>query len=80
MITILSPAKTLDFETRFDHLPVTVPEDIEMSEKLIKKLRTVSGKKLASLMNLSKDLATLNVDRYQNWSTEFNKENSRPLL
>ncbi|MCO4807009.1 MAG: peroxide stress protein YaaA [Flavobacteriales bacterium] len=80
MITILSPAKTLDFETRFDHLPVTVPEDIEMSEKLIKKLRTVSGKKLASLMNLSKDLATLNVDRYQNWSTEFNKENSRPAL
>jgi uncharacterized protein len=80
MITILSPAKTLDFETRYDHLPVSIPEDIEKSEKLIKKLRTISGKKLGAMMSLSKDLASLNVERYQNWSTEFNKENSRPAL
>ena len=80
MITILSPAKTLDFETRYDHLPVSVPEDIDKSEKLIKKLRTISGKKLGAMMHLSKDLAALNVERYQNWSTEFNMENSRPAL
>lgn len=80
MITIISPAKTLDFESPLPQVNTTQPAFIEESEKLIKKLRSLSKKKVASLMNLSKDLTDLNVDRYQQWEPVFNEENSRPAL
>lgn len=77
MILVISPAKTLDFESP----PVTdqysFPESLDRSEKLIKKLRTLSRKKLGALMNISKDLATLNYDRYINWTPEFDKDSAR---
>tara|TARA_B110000037_G_scaffold137605_1_gene155784 strand:+ start:577 stop:1344 length:768 start_codon:yes stop_codon:yes gene_type:complete len=80
MITILSPAKTLDFDSHYDHLPVQVPGHIEDSEKVMNKLKKLSKKKIGTLMSLSKDLVELNVQRYQEWSTDFDKNNSRPAL
>lgn len=80
MITILSPAKTLDFDSRYDDIEVSTPAFVDESAKLINKLKRISTKKLGSMMHLSKELATLNVDRYQNWTTEFTTENSRPAL
>lgn len=80
MITILSPAKTLDFDSRYDNIELRQPNYIEDSAKVMSKLRKLSKKKLSSLMKLNKDLTELNAQRYQEWSEEFNTENSRPAV
>lgn len=80
MITILSPAKTLDFDTTYSDIPVNIPEHLDDSAKIMNKLKKLSKKKIALLMNLSKDLVELNAQRYQEWNTEFSVENSRPAL
>ncbi|MBI1183437.1 peroxide stress protein YaaA [bacterium] len=77
MLILISPAKTLDFESAPLTPAYSVPENLEQSEKIIKKLRTVSVKKLGELMSISKDLARLNHERYQQWQTVFTPENSR---
>jgi len=80
MITIISPAKSLDFDSALPDITPTQPAFVEDSEQLIHKLRKFSSKKLAGLMGLSKDLADLNVKRYHDWVPEFTEGNSRPAL
>jgi len=70
MITVLSPAKTLDFETPISTQISTEPTFTEEPQKLIKKLSGLSRKKIADLMSLSEKLADLNYQRYQMWSAE----------
>ena len=80
MITLLSPAKTLDFDSALPSVEATEPSFVSESTQLITKLRTLSKKKVASLMNLNKDLTELNVMRYQEWEPEFNSSSSRPAV
>lgn len=80
MITIISPAKTLDFESQLPAIDATQPAFVEESEQIMKKLRGLSKKKIASLMSLSKDLTEINAQRYQDWEPEFSTEVSRPAL
>ena len=80
MITIISPAKSLDFDSSIADIRSTEPSFQDESYRLIKKLRTLSKKKVRSMMNLSKDLTELNVLRYQEWEPEFTLEVSRPAI
>lgn len=80
MITIISPAKTLDFDSTLPDVEPTEPSFVEDSAKLIHKLRTISGPKLSKLMSISRDLADLNKQRYHDWSMDFTPDNSRPAL
>ncbi|MAY84037.1 MAG: hypothetical protein CMP59_07885 [Flavobacteriales bacterium] len=68
MIHLLSPAKSLDFDSKLPTEDFSMPQFIEDSEKLINKLRKSSKKKLRELMSISEDLAQLNADRYQSWT------------
>lgn len=74
MILVISPAKTLDFESNPITQEYTLPESLDRSEKLIKKLRSLSRKKLGELMSISKDLSNLNYQRYIDWTPEFNPD------
>lgn len=67
MIHLISPAKTLDFESPVDSKESTVPVFIDESPALINKLNKTSLKSLKALMGLSDNLAKLNKERYQNW-------------
>lgn len=69
MITVISPAKTLDFETAACTSIATTPDFLDEAAVLIHKLKTISAKKLMELMDISKDLSTLNVERYQQFET-----------
>ncbi|TCP26887.1 hypothetical protein EV195_102229 [Tenacibaculum skagerrakense] len=80
MKIIISPAKSLDFETQPKVKEYTQPRFLEESEKLNKKLKTLSRKKLSELMNISDDLASLNYDRNQDWNIPFNPENSKQAI
>jgi len=67
MIHLLSPAKSLDFDSKLPTEDYSLPEFLGDSEKLINRLKKSSKKKLRELMSISVDLAKLNADRYQNW-------------
>ena len=80
MKIIISPAKSLDFETPVATNLHTQPQFLEDSVKLNKKLKTLSRKKIGDFMSISKDLAALNYERNQNWSLPFTTENSKQAI
>jgi cytoplasmic iron level regulating protein YaaA (DUF328/UPF0246 family) len=77
MLFLLSPAKSLDYETPVAALPHTLPEFAAEAARLIDTLRRKSPRQLSRLMDISDALATLNADRYRAWSPKFTELNSR---
>ncbi|MDD4224872.1 MAG: peroxide stress protein YaaA [Mariniphaga sp.] len=71
MLVIIAPAKTLDFKPVSKVKEYSLPELIHDAEKLVKILRKMSRKDLASRMNISADLADVNYERFQNWQLPF---------
>lgn len=80
MIIVLSPAKTLDYESKLLTRKYSMPQMIDEAEKLIDIMRTKSPADVSALMNISAELAALNVERYQDWHPEFTRENARPAI
>ena len=80
MLYLISPAKTLDYETPVGDVPHTEPGFIPQSVKLIDVLKKKSARQVARLMDLSDNLATLNVERYQAWSPEFGRHNAKQAV
>lgn len=76
MIFLLSPAKSLDFETKTGIEDYTIPEFQEYSEKLIKKAKGLSKKKIKELMGISDNLVALNYQRFQDWEPSSNVSES----
>ncbi|HZY18971.1 MAG TPA: peroxide stress protein YaaA [Ramlibacter sp.] len=80
MLFLLSPAKTLDYETPLRPLPYTDPSFGERSARLIGVLRKQSPRQIAQLMALSDKLAALNVARYQAWTPVHDERNARQAI
>ena len=80
MLVVVSPAKNLDFESNIPVDQFTQPELIEDTERLMKVCRTLSPADLSSLMKISDKLATLNANRFAEFSTPFTPENARQAL
>jgi cytoplasmic iron level regulating protein YaaA (DUF328/UPF0246 family) len=77
MLFLLSPAKSLDYETPLADQPHTAPLFVKQSKVLIDVLRTQSPQQISELMDLSDKLSSLNVARYQAWSTRATQKNAR---
>ena len=77
MLFLLSPAKTLDYESPAGDLPHTEPQFLDQSARLIDTLRKKSPRQIGKLMDISDALAELNAGRYQAWSPQFTAKNSR---
>ncbi|MBC7858828.1 MAG: peroxide stress protein YaaA [Burkholderiaceae bacterium] len=73
MLIVLSPAKSLDFETAPSTTLHSRPDHLDQSARLIDKLRRFSPSQLADLMGLSDKLAALNVARYESWTPEHDE-------
>jgi uncharacterized protein len=80
MLFLLSPAKSLDYDTPVASLPHTLPQFVTDSERLIEVLRRKSPRQLSSLMDISDALATLNASRYQAWTPKFTERNARQAV
>ena len=80
MKMIISPAKSLDFENELPTSEFSMPSFIADSKLINDSLRVKSVKDLKSLMNISDNLASLNWQRNNEFSTPFNVNNSRPCL
>lgn len=83
LLMLLSPAKTLDYTTALK-APVlrraTEPRFSAQAAQLIKRLRPLTPAQVAGLMDLSDELAALNVGRYAAWQPQATPANSRPAL
>ena len=80
MLSVLSPAKTLDFKTPPASRVSTQPELIDESKLLVDRLRSMSSSKLSSLMNISAKLGTLNKARYNSWTVPFTEANAKQAI
>lgn len=80
MLFLLSPAKSLDYDTPAGDVPHTQPLFVRQSAELIGILRDKSPQQIAELMDLSDALSGLNVARYQAWSPKFTAKNSRQAV
>ena len=65
MLFLLSPAKSLDYDTPTPGVPHTQPLFVKQAEPLIKALCKKSWRQVSKLMDLSQALSELNVARYQ---------------
>jgi uncharacterized protein len=84
LIYLLSPAKTLDYETQlstaYHAFDATLPRFPKESLALAKQLRKVKPAGLMELMDISLPLAEINVDRFKRFSAEFTATNSRQAI
>jgi len=81
MIVLLSPAKTLDYETPLPLQSFSVSEHLKKSEELIGELRKKDPQGLSGLMGLSDKLANLNFERNMNWEPPISpSEDSRQAI
>ena len=80
MLFLLSPAKSLDYDTPLGEMPHTEPQFVSQATELISLLKKQSSAQIAELMDLSVALSDLNVARYKSWSPKFTAKNSRQAV
>ncbi len=80
MKLLLSPAKSLNFESPLPNKRHTESQFLAQSERLNKMLKTKSARSLSKLMSISDALGQLNYERNQSWELPFTKDNARPAV
>ena len=80
MLFLLSPAKSLDYDTPAEGVPHTLPQFVSQSAELIEVLKHKTPAEISQLMDLSDNLATLNVARYEAWRPKFSQKNSKQAV
>ena len=80
MLFLLSPAKSLDYDTPPQVSTHTQPLFLKQSAALIDVLKTKTPQDISRLMKLSDALSGLNVERYQAWSEKFTTKNSKQAV
>jgi len=80
MKIVISPAKSLDFETELPTNTYTIPQFLDQAEKLNKVLKKKSPKQLSKLMSISQKLGELNWQRNQDWHLPFTPKNARQAM
>ena len=80
MKIVISPAKSLDFESDLPTQKFTDAAFLEEAEQINTKLKKQSPKKLGELMKISEKLSELNWQRNQDWKLPFTSENARPAV
>ncbi len=80
MLAVLSPAKTLDYDSTCPNHRPTQPRFLDDSAELIETIRKRSRPQLRELMGISEKLADLNFQRYKEWGRPFSEENARAAI
>ena len=80
MKIVVSPAKSLDYDSKLPSDRGTQPQFLETTAKLNRKLSRQTKSDLSELMSISDKLADLNYTRYQEFEEDHTKKNSRPAM
>lgn len=80
MLIVISPAKTLDFDSSMPTDKFTQPELLDDAQSLIYTMRNYSPEDIVQLMSVSEKIAQLNFDRFGEWQQPFTTDNARQAL
>ena len=80
MIILLSPAKTLDFESQSATEVCTQPDFLKFSKFLVNGLNKLSAAEIGQLMSISPKLAELNRKRFQEWAARHDAPSKQAVL
>jgi cytoplasmic iron level regulating protein YaaA (DUF328/UPF0246 family) len=80
MLTVISPAKTLDFDTPPGTRKTTMPQLLDRSAELVEDMQAMSPDDIRALMGVSEKIANLNHQRFMNWSRPFNLDNAKQSI
>lgn len=80
MLSVISPAKTLDFETPAGTRKSTQPEFLEQAATLVDDARKLEPADIRGLMGVSENIAALNHERFMNWHTPFDRDNAKQAV
>ena len=79
MLSILSPAKTLDYETAPTTKKSTQPLFVEQAASLIETARELDPEGIQALMGVSEKIAALNHERFMNWQPDFSSSKRQTI-
>ena len=77
MLVVISPAKSLDYETDIPVSQFSLPQFQEQTFRLAKQAKKLAPNEIASMMKLSENLSMLNYERFQHFEPSFTKDNAR---
>ncbi len=80
MLMVISPAKTLDYESPLATERYTQPDFLDDACELVDQLKELEPHQISNLMSISDKLGQLNAERFQNWHTPFTLENARQAV
>ena len=80
MLLVISPAKTLDYESPVKTPTYSMPDYLDHAQLLADRSRRYSLHDLREIMEVSEKIAALNVERFRDWSTPFTPDNARQAL
>jgi cytoplasmic iron level regulating protein YaaA (DUF328/UPF0246 family) len=80
MITIISPAKTLDYKSEVQTKQYSQPDFLNDSKVLMNELRKLNPKDIVSLMKVNDEISNLNFERNLSWKTPFTSDNAKQSL
>jgi len=80
MLLVVSPAKSLDYETPLPTKKRSTAMFLKPAASLVAGLKKMSPDDLSELMGISEKLGLLNFGRYQEWSLPFRVANARPAV
>ncbi|HDG1678490.1 peroxide stress protein YaaA [Kluyvera ascorbata] len=80
MLILISPAKTLDYQSELTTKRFTQPALLEHSQQLIREARKLSAPEIKALMGISDKLADLNATRFHDWHPDFTPDNARQAI
>ena len=80
MLILISPAKTLDYQSELATTRFTRPELLDYSQQLIDVARQLTAPQIKALMGISDKLADLNATRFHDWQPDFTPDNARQAI
>jgi cytoplasmic iron level regulating protein YaaA (DUF328/UPF0246 family) len=80
VLIVVSPAKSLDFESPLPTKKHTEPRMLDRAEELVEIMAKKTPAQIAKMMSISQGLAELNFERFQDWERPFTPDNARPAL
>ena len=80
MLIVVSPAKTLDYETPAKTKTFTLPDYLDDSAELVHRMREFSSLDISELMKVSTKIADLNFDRFEAWNKKFTEKNAKQAV
>lgn len=80
MKILISPSKTIDFDSNLVNKLHSKPQFLKQTNELVNILKTFQKEDIAKLMKISDNLSKLNYDRFQSFTEEFNLKNSKQAI